>query len=124
MLNYKYEKQKTFNTQGKTTDSESGQYQSDAETPKKIKNNLTEEIESSGTNGMARGGQGQGYTGIERLKKTKKEMEIFYKDLIKVLFMDQINKEQAIAMERKVNMLIMSINDQIDEIEIRQRKDS
>ena len=52
-----------------------------------------------------------GYTGIEKLKKIKREMEGFYKDLIKILFMDTIDKELAISMEKKVNNLIMSIND-------------
>ena len=45
---------------------------------------------------------------------------MFYKELIKVLFMDQVDKQAAIQMEKRVNMIIMSINDQIDEIEIRQ----
>ena len=47
-------------------------------------------------------------------------MELFYKDLLKILFVDQVDKELAIKMENKMNILIMTINDQIDEIEIRQ----
>ena len=38
--------------------------------------------------------------------------------------MDTIDKQEAIQMEKKVNMIIMSINDQIDEIEIRQVRES
>ena len=41
-----------------------------------------------------------------------------------MLFVDQINKQEAILLEKEVNMLIMNMNDLIDEVEIRQRKDS
>lgn len=51
-------------------------------------------------------------------------MEMFYKDLIKILFLDTIDKKVAIEMEKKVNNIIMSVNDHIDEIEIRQFKES
>jgi hypothetical protein len=53
----------------------------------------------------------------------KRELELLYKDLLKVLFSDKIDPEKAIAMERQVNLLIMSVNDTIDEIEIRQRRE-
>lgn len=53
------------------------------------------------------------------MRKLKKEMETFYKQLIKVLFVDQINKQEAILLEKEVNMLIMNMNDLIDEVEIR-----
>jgi hypothetical protein len=46
-------------------------------------------------------------------------MEMFYKDLIKILFTETMDKKVAIEMEKKVNNIIMSVNDQIDEIEIR-----
>ena len=59
---------------------------------------------------------------MEKLKKIKKEMEMFYKDLIKILFVESMDKDVAINMEKKINNLIMSVNDQIDEIEIRQAK--
>eukprot|EP00347_Sterkiella_histriomuscorum_P004300 403360973 len=63
------------------------------------------------------------YTGIDKLKRIKKDMEAYYKDLIKILFMDSVDTNVAVQMEKRINMLIMSVNDQIDEIEIRQEKE-
>ena len=37
-----------------------------------------------------------GYTGLDKLRKIKKEMEMFYKDLIKILFMDSIDSNVAV----------------------------
>lgn len=51
------------------------------------------------------------YTGLEKLRKIKKEMEVFYKELLKVIFLDSVDKAQAILLENKMNMLIMSVND-------------
>ena len=48
---------------------------------------------------------------------------MFYKELIKVLFVENINKQEAIQLEKYVNNLIMNVNDMIDEVEIKQRKD-
>lgn len=60
------------------------------------------------------------YTGLDKLRRIKKDMEMFYKDLIKILFMDSVDSNVAVSMEKRINMLIMSVNDHIDEIEIRQ----
>jgi hypothetical protein len=57
--------------------------------------------------------------GFAKLKLIKRELELMYKDLIKILFLDQIDKEVAIQMEKKFNNLIMGVNDHIDEIEIK-----
>lgn len=45
------------------------------------------------------------------LRNVKKELEGIYKDLILILFSDKKDEEQNAKTERKVNMLIMSVND-------------
>mmetsp|Transcript_15994 Transcript_15994/g.15401 ORF Transcript_15994/g.15401 Transcript_15994/m.15401 type:complete len:82 (+) Transcript_15994:1645-1890(+) len=44
--------------------------------------------------------------------------------MIQVLFVETIDKAIAINLEKLVNNLIMNVNDLIDDIEIRQRKQS
>jgi hypothetical protein len=51
------------------------------------------------------------------LRNVKKELEAIYKDLILILFSEKKDEEHSVKTERKVNMLIMQINDQIDEVE-------
>ena len=61
------------------------------------------------------------------MRAIKKELESMYKDLIRVIFdstpssgqstNDSISKDQIVPLERRINTLIMSINDQIEEIE-------
>lgn len=48
-----------------------------------------------------------GYTGIDKLKKLRKDLECFYKDMIKVVFAEQPDQDAAIRLERQVNMLIL-----------------
>jgi hypothetical protein len=58
------------------------------------------------------------------LKNLKKDLEAFYKGIIKVLFSGAVNNEVAVTLERQANLLIMSVNDHIDEIEIRLTKEA
>jgi hypothetical protein len=61
-----------------------------------------------------------------KLKIIKKELEVMYKELIRVMF-DQtpaagkheetVAKSEILPLERKINTLIMKINDQMEELE-------
>ena len=60
------------------------------------------------------------------MKLLKRELEILYKDLIRITFNStpvgneddtRIPKEAIIPLENKINGLIFKINDQLDEIE-------
>jgi hypothetical protein len=63
---------------------------------------------------------------IQQLKRLKRELEILYKDLIRITFNSTplgdsdasgIPKEAIIPLESKINSLIFQINDQLEEIE-------
>jgi hypothetical protein len=43
---------------------------------------------------------------------------VFYKALINVVMAEEINKKEALALEKKANQLIMSVDDAINEVEI------
>lgn len=56
----------------------------------------------------------------ERLKQAKRELEVLYKDLMRVMFSEEgseVAKDAIMPLERKINTLIMRINDQVEEIE-------
>ncbi len=53
------------------------------------------------------------------LRRVKSQLESIYKELIQVIFAENPDKAQSMGLERKVNMLIMSINDTVDELESR-----
>ena len=57
--------------------------------------------------------------GLVQLRIFKRELAGFYKDLLKVVLSDPISKNDAMNLERKVNELILSVNDSIDEVEIK-----
>jgi len=63
-------------------------------------------------------GQDLKVAGLVQLRIFKKELGIFYKQLIQVVFEDPIDKDAAIALEKKVNELQLTVNDSINEVEI------
>jgi hypothetical protein len=63
---------------------------------------------------------------VQQLKRLKRELEILYKDLIRITFNSTpvgdsddtgIPKVAIIPLESKINSLIFQINDQLEEIE-------
>lgn len=56
--------------------------------------------------------------GLLKLKIFKRELTVFYKALINVVMAEEINKKEALALEKKANQLIMSVDDAINEVEI------
>jgi len=62
-------------------------------------------------------GVSSGVAELKALRQVKKDLDAIYKDVVKVLFMEKPDEKTACDAEMKVNTLIMTVGNAIEEIQ-------
>ena len=78
----------------------------------------TPQSESTEISLMASGAKDLHVAGLVQLRIFQTELGKFYKELLPVVFSEPIYVEAARALERRVNDLVLTVSDSINEIEL------